>query len=257
MAMKPYFVNNQTYGADDINAVMSRLTTSGVSLFNDSGNIISDLNGALSGWIDAGVEMYNTNACKVEAIGNGKYKIIRGSCWMPSGACVIFDNDGYIFEPNFYNASGVLQSTANVYLHQGTDNGISNDISVEAVPEAWNSTTDVPLATISRTSGVATDKRVFARAKIGVPTSNITQTFDVEYDDGDPAIEFLLSFDCKYIYNFDQGRMVTLSESFKMIHESDPENFVVRKTGNKIIIDLCAENTINRSNKDSFRCMVF
>lgn len=128
MAMKPYFVNNQTYGADDINAVMSRLTTSGVSLFNDSGNIISDLNGALSGWIDAGVEMYNTNACKVEAIGNGKYKIIRGSCWMPSGACVIFDNDGYIFEPNFYNASGVLQSTANVYLHQGTDNGISNDI---------------------------------------------------------------------------------------------------------------------------------
>lgn len=177
MAMKTYFVNNQTYGADDLNTVLSRLTTQGVSLYNDTGSTLADLNTSLSGWIDSGVDMYDMNSCRVVSVGNGNFKISKGCCWMPSGACAIFDNDGYIFEPDFTNLT-----KAYVYLRQGGDDtsGATNEINVIFNSEKWVEGSDMPLAVVYP-SGAVTDSRVFAKAKIGVPTTNIVQTFSVKF----------------------------------------------------------------------------
>ena len=43
MALKGYFLDNETYSAIDVNSAFSYLTTKGVSLFSDNGSVISGI----------------------------------------------------------------------------------------------------------------------------------------------------------------------------------------------------------------------
>lgn len=197
-----FFANNKTYGADDINKVLAHLTTQGVSLFEDTGAPLMDLDTALANMVSTGVQVYDCSSCKVTALGNNKFKILKGCCWMPSGACVIFDDAGYTFESNFATSAGGTSTTCYVYLKQGGDefDGASNDVYVVASGDAPTES-DVLLATIS-SAGAVTDKRVVAVSKVAVPAENPVKTvsFTVNYNQ---YTELSNSNYYEYVYKLD------------------------------------------------------
>ena len=92
------FMDNCLYGADDINQTFSKLTTQGVSLFNytDGDNPLVSLNNAVSAHTMPGVEMYNTNACKViYDTENEKFFISPGNAFMIDGSTITVDSEEY------------------------------------------------------------------------------------------------------------------------------------------------------------------
>ena len=91
------FLSNKVYTAEDVNRAFARLTTQGVSLFNDTGQPLADLNTATANLLDSGVELYNMDACKVIKTGSGAYKVLPGTAFMPQGQAITVDTDGYSF----------------------------------------------------------------------------------------------------------------------------------------------------------------
>lgn len=235
-----FFANNKTYGADDINTVLSRLTTQGVSLYNDTGAPLMDLDTAMSNLVSNGADMYDANSCKVVSLGSGKFKISKGTYWMPSGACVVFDSDGYTFESDYTTAAGTKGTVCYVYLKQGGESAtVANDVNVVATGEA-DSDAEL-LATIS-SSGAVTDKRAFAQAKLAVPTTNIVQTGSATFV-GQTGVELIQTITPKfpgftYIYglycesNSDGYKVpILLTDEFQLFNYRDSTLFYARKVG--------------------------
>ena len=163
MAFKGYFLDNESYSADDVNNAFSHLTTQGVSLFSDTGSVISDINAALAALTSGGVDIYNTESCMVYKAGE-LYMVKKGVCFLHDGAFVVVDDDGYTLKIT----EGVLNY---VYaLHDPLKNECGIFVSTYSVPE-----NAVLLAEIDA-EGKITDKRVFSQAKIAVPTVNITES---------------------------------------------------------------------------------
>lgn len=179
-----FFVNNKTYGADDINKVLAHLTTQGVSTFVDTGDALMDLDTAMSNLASEGAQVYDNSGCKVVSAGNGFYKISKGCYWLASGACIIFDDEGYVFELNFLDSAGTKGTTCYVYLRQGGAEsvGVSNDINIIVSGEA-PADTDALLATIS-SAGAITDNRKVAVSKLRVHPSDPAKIISVSTDEG-------------------------------------------------------------------------
>ena len=179
-----FFVNNKTYGADDINKVLAHLTTQGVSTFVDTGDALMDLDTAMSNLTSEGAQVYDTSGCKVVSLGNGYYKISKGCYWLASGACIIFDDEGYVFELNFLDSAGTEGTTCYVYLRQGgaESEGVSNDINIIVSGEA-PADTDALLATIS-SAGAITDKRKVAVSKLRMHSDNPVKSISISPTDG-------------------------------------------------------------------------
>lgn len=247
-----FFANNKTYGADDINKVFAHLTTQGVSLYKDTGETLIDLDTALANMVNAGVDRYNVNSCKVVALGNKKFKISKGCCWMPSGACIIFDDDGYTFESNYTADDGTNSATCYVYLKQGGAEfaTVSNDINI-VVSGTAPAETDMILATIN-SSGTITDKRTISQAKIAVPTSNIITeksvyltyqpdnehySYTVSVDIGYPGFKYIYdTYGMSVTYDGDKwARVVELTDSFKIISRYTYDWIYARKTGSQTV----------------------
>lgn len=246
-----FFTNNKTYGADDINTVMSRLTTQGVSLYNDTGAPLMDLDTAMSNLVSNGADMYDANSCKVVALGNGKFKISKGTYWMPSGACVVFDSDGYTFEADYTTAAGTKGTVCYVYLKQGGESAsVSNEVNVVATGEA-DSHAEL-LATIS-SSGAVTDKRVFAQAKLAVPTKNIilykqihlphnivngtyqstSKTYSINLEFA--GIQYAYGGNMETYDSDEYSKLVELTSSFQLIRREGYYSFYVRKSDENTI----------------------
>lgn len=241
-----YFINNKTYGTDDINTVLARLTTQGVSLFRDTGNTLLDIETAIASFVDSGVEMYDTEGCKVVALANDKFKISKGCCWMPSGTCIIFDDEGYVFTPNFKTESGASSSECYIYLRQGGDEADteSNEINVIISPEKYTDN-DVPLASISG-ARVIIDRRIFARSKVFNSGGNIIQKNSVFLGNSDVNVTVTPSFS-GYSYicmlnhngdNHDGGKPIYLTDSSKYIGTITSTSIEARREGNDIIFDI-------------------
>ena len=163
MAIKGYFLDNESYSADDVNKAFSYLTTQGVSLFSDTGAAIDDIDAALSSITTEGVDIYNKESCLV-CKSDDVYMVKKGVCFLPDGAFVCIDDDGIILDVTdgavnyVYAKHDKLKNECTVYVSdtEGTDGAVA-------------------LAEIDE-NGKITDKRVFATAKIAVPTANITAT---------------------------------------------------------------------------------
>jgi len=160
MAVKGYFLDNESYSADDVNRAFSYLTTEGVSLFSDTGSVTSDLDATVASLVNSGVDIYNLESCKVYSA-NDAYFVKKGVCFLPDGAFVVVDDAGLALSIT----DGVLNY---VYaMHDALKNECKIYVSKDGVPEKA-----VALAEIDA-EGKITDKRVFATAKIAVPTANI------------------------------------------------------------------------------------
>lgn len=191
MAVKGYFLDNESYSADDVNKAFSYLTTEGVSLFSDTGTVNSDLDTALADLTGEGVDIYNLDSCKVYKSGD-VYMVKKGVCFLSDGAFVVVDDEGYELE--------VTEGVQNyVYvMHDALKNKCTIYVSVEEIPEGA-----VALAEIDE-EGKITDKRTFSKAKVAVPTANITgtKTVSLMLPDGTTKSEWTY---CDYTFDIGFG----------------------------------------------------
>ncbi len=151
MGYKCTFMDNDIYYAKDVNAMFANLTSAGVVLA-DSGNLLSDLNAAVSQVTSEGVQDF-PDSCKLMLV-DGVYKIGEGVCFMPDGSTITFDENGYEISP-------IADSVNYVYLKR---NDTMNTIDV-VVSDVAGGADSVPIAEIDE-AGIIYDKRKYSRAKV-------------------------------------------------------------------------------------------
>ncbi len=167
MGYKCAFMDNEVYSSDDVNGIISRLTTAGVVLAN-SGNVLADLNTVTSEITSEGVED-NLDSCKL-MVADGVYKISEGVCFMNDGSTIVFDAEGYIVTP-------ISNTYCYVYLKR---NAPSNTIDV-IVSEAAGEGEFVPIAEINE-YGKVFDRRVYSKAKVKLTTENSLKSYVFRLD---------------------------------------------------------------------------
>lgn len=165
MGYKCAFMDNEVYSADDVNGIISRLTTAGVVLAN-SENVLADFNSVTSEITSEGVED-NLDSCKL-MVADGVYKISEGVCFMNDGSTIVFDAEGYIVTP-------ISNTYCYVYLKR---NAPSNTIDI-VVSEVAGEGDFVPIAEINE-YGKVFDRRAFSMAKVKMSTEKSLKSYVAE-----------------------------------------------------------------------------
>jgi len=166
MAYKCSFLDNQSYTAQDVNDIFSRISHGGV-VFTDTGYAFGDLNDAQATAVTEGVTR-DENSCKV-VVTDGVYKISKGACFMFDGSAIVFDANGQEIEV----PEGVYSY---VYLWRNT---VGNSIDI-VVSECSGDEASVPLAEIDELGRVF-DRRRYAKAKIDVASWGSIKNFTVNF----------------------------------------------------------------------------
>ena len=170
------FMDNCSYGADEVNQTFSKLTTEGVSLFNytNSTNPLVALNDATEGFVTPGVELYNINACKVMYDEeNDKFSIGVGTAFMIDGSTITIDSEYYDITETVKEFQKSSSEDIWVCFYRNIPKN-SIDISVDVNDYYFNSQYSVPLAKISSDNSVA-DKRKIACSKVAPCSANVIQ----------------------------------------------------------------------------------
>ena len=168
------FMDNSSYGADEVNQTFSKLTTEGVSLFNYTAgsNPLVALNDAVAGFITPGVEMYNIDACKVSYDKeNDKFTIGVGNAFMLDGSSITIDSVPY----DISETVSVLRKSSEADIWVCFYRNIPKnciDISVDVDDTIFNSEYAVPLAKIASDNSVV-DKRKIACTKVAPCSANV------------------------------------------------------------------------------------
>ena len=196
MAYKGYFLDNATYGTDDFNNAFARLTTAGVSLFNED-MLISGTNSATASLVSAGTDIYNEDSCKV-TVQDGAYRVLSGTCWLADGTFCVIDDGGVIIAP----AEGAVNY---VYIEHNT---VNNTIDV-VVSQTQGGEGSVPLAKINA-DGTVTDTRqlAYTKAAVSAGQSNIytTRTYtDKSFIEGELFDTFTIKHGFKYVMAFNEN----------------------------------------------------
>ena len=173
MGYKCTFMDNDIYYAKDVNAMFANLTSAGVVL-SDSGNLLSDLNEAVSEVTTEGVQNF-PDSCKLTVV-DGIYKIGEGVCFMPDGSAITFDKNGYEISP-------LADSVSYVYLKR---NDTMNTIDV-VVSDTAGDANSVPIAEIDA-SGIIYDRRKYAQAKVKMNTDAEVRNFVCTINGGDDPL---------------------------------------------------------------------
>ncbi len=168
------FMDNCSYGADEINQTFSKLTTEGVSLFNyTSGDSpLISLDDAVKGFLNPGIEMYNIDACKViYDKENDKFTISPGNAFMPDGSTITIDSEPFDISDQ---VNGLRKSSTDDIFICFYRNIPKNciEISIDTDDTAYNSEYSVPLAKISSDNSIV-DKREFAKTKLAPCSANV------------------------------------------------------------------------------------
>lgn len=167
-------MDNCSYGADEINQTFSKLTTEGVSLFNytNSDNPLVALNNAVKGFVSPGIEMYNTNACKViYDKDNGTFTISPGNSFMFDGSTITIDSEAFDITQKVLELRKTNDSDIWVCFYRDVPKN-SIDILVNADKTFFDSEYSVPLARISSENSVV-DLRRFAKTKLAPCSKNV------------------------------------------------------------------------------------
>lgn len=179
MGLTYSFMDNCSYGADDINKVFSKLTTQGVSLFNysEGDNPLISLNDAVSNFINPGIEHFNPDACKVLYTPSeqentfGNFNILRGNAFMYDGAIVTVDDDGYDISDEVRIIRQTSEEDIYVYFYRNVPNN-SVDVCVTIDNSLIDEKETVMLAKISGVDTVF-DMRGFATTKVAPCSANV------------------------------------------------------------------------------------
>lgn len=175
MGYKYSFMDNVTYGAEDINETISRLTTSGVSVCPTEGSLIDAINTVTSEVATEGVE-FNADSCAVSDAETGFIKISQGTAFFENGVTITIDEEGIVIPK---------EKECYVYLYHDFDANTCYAATAAELPEQRY----VPLAFID-SDGTITDKRIYAKNKLApsAPGGVFRYVSDVPYgmyEDGD------------------------------------------------------------------------
>lgn len=175
MAVERLFLDNVVYGAEDVNKAFSRLTTQGVSLFQNTGAPLTDLNTAVSNLVEKGISFADKDACKITRRDDGRYQILPGTAWMSNGKSITIKDEPYLLDIT----PGIHYS---VYFRPNFDQDTC-DIVVAPESEVEG---DFVLMGYIREDGDILDRREFARLKAEPPVPNVvveiqTPPLDIPY----------------------------------------------------------------------------
>lgn len=165
------FADNVSYGAGDINNVISKVVTSGVAevFYNGKGYNTSDLNKIANYISTYGVRTATSNTLKVVKNTTNTVKVLSGGAFMADGAYTEVDNDGVILE--------FVRGQKNyVYIKNNLAEKNSIDFICGITPPSGDT---VPLAEINA-SGNITDTRVYCKGKIAGYQSDENQSKIIE-----------------------------------------------------------------------------
>lgn len=159
MAITYSFIDNETYGTDDINAITASLTGAGVAPFTSkSSYTAADLNGLTSAITASGA---NLGGCLCTKSGT-TVTVSEGIIFFENGVRLTVDSDGYTVT--------VPESTAGVICACFNNSTQTADILfAQTLPTSGYI---VKLAEIA-VSGAITDCRTYARSKVATFGSNI------------------------------------------------------------------------------------
>ncbi len=163
MAISYSFVDNKLYGTDDINNITKNLVGGGVAPFPSKESYsLSDLNSLTSALVDSGI---CHDGLKCSMVG-GIVTVSEGILYFENGVCLTVGEDGYEVE--------IAPSTSGYICAHFDDAKQEADIMFyESLP---TSGFNVLLAEISA-DGIVSDKRTFARSKVGTLGRNCMVTF--------------------------------------------------------------------------------
>ena len=168
MAYTGGFYDNATYGTDDVNGIIKKMSTQGISvefedILNDGVSYTpSDLNGLFEAIVSDGV---TKDSCKVVMSG-GNAKVMAGTIIFSNGSFLTVDNEGV-----------TLPVTAGVknYVYAYADMSLNNSyIKCETAAPTGDY---VMLAEVE--NGTVTDKRKFAVSKF-VAGYNMHESFNID-----------------------------------------------------------------------------
>ena len=184
MGIKYSFVDNAVYGIEDINDITKSIVGAGIAPFvsKDSYNV-SDLNVLTSALVEAGTQLDGCK-CSVENAGTTEMtvKVSQGVIFFESGVRMTVDEEGYTVSVT-PNTAGYVFAHYNPSLQKA-------DIVFDA--ELPTDGEYVNLAKISA-DGTISDKRDFARSKVGTLGENC-------------AVSFTASSENNYRYSGDLSR---------------------------------------------------
>ena len=155
MAYKYSFLDGETYGAEDINGIVQKITGSGVSPFLTKDTYApEDLNSLTKELVEAGTSM---NGLKV-TVEDNIARIGKGIGFFSSGATVEVDDDGTEVEI-------IAGKTNYIYAEHNEETNIISFMSSPSRPADTNHVHPILLGKISST-GVLTDLRAHAKSKV-------------------------------------------------------------------------------------------
>lgn len=192
MGKKVYFLDSveqsdgsydNTYGVDDVNAIVSNLVGAGVAPFPSGDTYdVSELNSLTSALVAEGTSL---DGLKVSFADN-KIHIAQGIGYFENGATIVVDSDG---EELDYNVAETLY----VYAEYNQALNTCGFHTSESEPVSSTGIYVLILATIAA-DGTVTDKRVIAQSKVAtlgrnVPLQLWKQTEGKTYRAGDVIVE--------------------------------------------------------------------
>lgn len=172
MGKKVYFLDSveksdgsydNTYGVDDVNAIVSNLVGAGVAPFPSGDTYdVSELNSLTNALVAEGSSL---DGLKV-SLAENKIHIAPGIGYFENGATIVVDTDG---EELDYNVAETLY----VYAEYNQALNTCGFYTSESEPVSSTGIYVLILATIAA-EGVVTDKRIFARSKIATLGRNVS-----------------------------------------------------------------------------------
>lgn len=156
------FIDNKSYGVDDINGLAANLVGAGITPFvSKSSYTPSYLNSLTSALTTKGTQL---DGCKCTKTSTGYVKVSQGIIFFENGVCLSVDSSGY---------SVYVSSTANGYIVAQYDVNLQK-ATISFKTEMPEEGQFVKLADI--VNGNVVDSRTFARSKFGSIGANATTT---------------------------------------------------------------------------------
>lgn len=169
MAYKYSFSDNETYGVDDVNAITSRLTGSGIAIFEQDTYYTPSSFNAVSEQIATSGVTNGSSSCEVIKNSTGNLEISAGDAFFSDGSAISVDSGKVSLIP-------ISGSKNYIYFKKDQIAGTASPVISTTAP----SSLDIPLAEYDPDTGSLTDKRSYSVSKIsafGSNTYNETVTF--------------------------------------------------------------------------------
>ena len=164
LGYKSSFLDNATYGADDVSAIFSRLMSSGVLAYPENLTVAQSLDELNAQTVSSGVSEYGGLAVTKTETG---VKLGEGAGFFESGICVEVDSDGVEIET-------ISGAAVYVYFAYEKDFNRVELYAAEELPEG-----DVLMLAQVDAEGTVIDMRNYASAKIVPNTANVYHDFTV------------------------------------------------------------------------------